>query len=74
MFAYAEVQEIKKEFADVHATYDKFLFSLRSQLDNFEQTLTSANMSSSSAAVPTNSTGNGIVNNNHSPATTEAGI
>jgi cleavage stimulation factor subunit 3 len=72
-FAYAEAQEIKKEFADVHASYDKFLTLLRSQLETFEQTITSANTSSSTAAVPTNGSGNGVVNNNHVPAT-EPGI
>lgn len=64
-FAYAEAQEIKKEFADVHATYDKFLALLRSQLEALEQTTTSAN-ASSSAAIP-NGSGN-------STATIEAGI
>jgi cleavage stimulation factor subunit 3 len=72
-FAYAEVQEIKKEFADVHAIYDKFLTLLRSQLETLEQTTTSANTSSSTAAVPTNGSGNGVVNNIHS-STTEPGI
>ena len=72
-FAYAEAQEIKKEFADVHATYDKFLTLLRSQLEAFEQTITPANTSSSTATIPTNGTGNGV-NNNHAPATTEGGI
>ena len=38
-FAYAEAQEIKKDFADVHATYDKFLTLLCSQLETFEQTI-----------------------------------
>ena len=70
-FAYAEAQEIKKEFADVHATYDKFLTLLRSQLETFEQTITPVNTSSST--VPTNGTGNGVVNN-HAPATAEPGI
>ena len=72
-FAYTEAQEIKKEFADVHTTYDKFLTLLRSQLETFEQTITSANTSSSTAAAaPTNGSGNGIVNNHTS--TTEPGI
>jgi cleavage stimulation factor subunit 3 len=73
-FAYAEAQEIKKEFADVHATYDKFLTLLRSQLETFEQTITPANTSSSTAAVPANGPENGVVNNNsHAPAA-EPGI
>jgi cleavage stimulation factor subunit 3 len=63
----------KKEFADVHDTYDKFLTLLRSQLEMFEQTITSAD-TSSSTAVPTTGTGNDVVNNNHAPATTEPGI
>ena len=63
-FTYAEAQEIKKEFADVHATYDKFLTLLRSQLESLEQTANSPNTSSSTAAAPTNG---------HAPAT-EPGI
>ena len=47
---------------------------LRSQHETFEQTIAaSENISSSAATVPTNGTGNGV-NNNHAPATTEAGI
>ena len=72
-FAYAEAQEIKKEFADVHATYDKFLTLLRSQLDTFEQSLTSASTSSSATAVPANGSENGVVNNSHAPVA-ESGI
>ena len=75
-FAYAEAQEIKKEFANVHATYDKFLTLLRSQLETLEQTIAPgpANTSPSSAAtVPTDGSGNGVVNNSHAPAT-EPGI
>jgi cleavage stimulation factor subunit 3 len=71
-FAYSGAQEIKKESADVHATYDKFLTLQRSHLETFEQTTTSEN--TSAATVPTNSTGNAVVNNNHAPATIEAGI
>jgi cleavage stimulation factor subunit 3 len=65
-FAYAEAQEIKKEFADVHATYDKFLLLHRTQLGTLEQTITPASTSTSTAAVP-----NGL---GHSAATVEAGI
>ena len=72
-FAYAEAQEIKKEFTDVHATYDKFLALLRSQLETFEQTITSANSSFATTNGHNNGSGNGVVNNNNT-ATTEAGI
>jgi cleavage stimulation factor subunit 3 len=64
-FAYAEAQEIKKEFANVHATYDKFLTLLRSQLETLKLTTTSAS-TSSSTVVP-----NGSEN---STVTVEAGI
>jgi cleavage stimulation factor subunit 3 len=64
-FAYAEAQEIKKEFADVHATYDKFLTLLRSQLETLELTTTSP--STSSSTVVPNGSGNNAV-------TAEAGI
>ena len=36
-FGDAEAQEIKKEFAGVHATYDKYLTLLLSHLEAFEQ-------------------------------------
>ncbi|KAG5641047.1 hypothetical protein DXG03_006292 [Asterophora parasitica] len=35
-FAYAEAQESKKEFADVHATFDRFIGVLRSNLETLE--------------------------------------
>jgi cleavage stimulation factor subunit 3 len=35
-FTYAEVQETKKEFADVHATYERFLNILRIDLEALE--------------------------------------
>jgi cleavage stimulation factor subunit 3 len=36
-FAYAESLEIKKEFAEVHGTYEKFLNLLRANLEDLEQ-------------------------------------
>jgi cleavage stimulation factor subunit 3 len=36
-FAYAESLEVKKEFAEVHATYEKFLTLLRANLEELEQ-------------------------------------
>ena len=73
-FAYAEAQEIRKEFADVHTTYDKFLTLLRSQLETLEQTTNSANASFSSTTATglNNGPGNGVLSNN-APATAEAG-
>ncbi|KAG5637435.1 hypothetical protein H0H81_004594 [Sphagnurus paluster] len=35
-FAYVEAQEAKKEFADVHTTFDRFLGVLRTELDAIE--------------------------------------
>ena len=35
-FTYAEIQETKNEFADVHATYEKFLNLLRTDLEALE--------------------------------------
>ncbi|KAF8890420.1 hypothetical protein BD779DRAFT_1622535 [Infundibulicybe gibba] len=35
-FTYVEAQEAKKEFADVHATFDKFLAALRVELEAVE--------------------------------------
>jgi len=55
----------KKEFADVYATYDKFLALLRTQLETLEQTTTTAS-TSTSTAVPNGS--------GHSAATAEAGV
>ncbi|KAH9483272.1 mRNA 3'-end-processing protein RNA14 [Psilocybe cubensis] len=37
-FAYAEALEIKKDLAGVHATYEKFLGILRTNLDRLEET------------------------------------
>ena len=75
-FAYAEAQEIKKEFADVHATYDKFLTLLRSQLDTFEQTTasTTTTLSPTAATGPSTGSGNGVSNSNTAPVTAEAGM
>lgn len=44
-FVYAEAQEARKEFADVHATFDKLLSALRVGLETLEQTTKSANSS-----------------------------
>src|SRR5271163_1729668 len=77
-FAYAEAQELKKEFADVHTTYDKFLALLRSQLESLEQTAASTNPSSSSTNGPNNGSGDGATttttttNNNNDDASTTA--
>jgi cleavage stimulation factor subunit 3 len=67
-FAYAEAQKIKKEFADVHSTYDKFLALLRSQLETLELTTTSTNTSTSSVNRPNNASGNGVTFNNNNNA------
>jgi cleavage stimulation factor subunit 3 len=64
-FAYAEAQEIKKEFADVHTTYDKFLALPRSQLETLELTTASTNSSTSSVNGPNNASGNGVTLNNN---------
>ena len=71
-FAYAEAQKIKKEFAGVHATYDKYLTLLLSHLETI---VSSQKYFIIRCYVPTSSTGKGVVNNNnHTTATTEAGI
>ncbi|KAF9474614.1 Suf-domain-containing protein [Pholiota conissans] len=56
-FAYTEALEIKKEFAEVHATYEKFLAILRTNLEALEQQTGDTSMGS---AVPTS--GNGQAN------------
>lgn len=55
-FAFAECLEVKKEFADVHAMYDKFLGILRANLEDLER---QANASNSNGAAPANPT-NGV--------------
>ncbi|KDR71055.1 hypothetical protein GALMADRAFT_254221 [Galerina marginata CBS 339.88] len=64
-FAYAEALEIKKDIAEVHATYEKFLGILRTNLENLERTTGSANSSFSSNGsqpiVNNNGNGNGAV-------------
>ncbi|KAF9460965.1 hypothetical protein BDZ94DRAFT_1238063 [Collybia nuda] len=47
-FVYVEAQEARKEFADVHSTFDKFLSALRIELETLEQNAKSANSSFSS--------------------------
>ncbi|RDB20367.1 mRNA 3'-end-processing protein RNA14 [Hypsizygus marmoreus] len=53
-FAYAEAQESKKEFQDVHATYDKFLSALRADLEVLEARTkaTEASFTSNGSAAP----------------------
>ena len=75
-FAYAEAQRIKKEFAGVHATYDKDLTLLLSHLETFEQSHCSCRKYFIIRCYgSTNGTGNSVINNNnYTTATTEAGI
>jgi cleavage stimulation factor subunit 3 len=47
-FAYAEQLEARKEFAEVHTTFDKFLTALRTDLEEREKRIQSANSSFSS--------------------------
>jgi cleavage stimulation factor subunit 3 len=36
-FAYAEAQEVRKDLAEVHAAYDRFLSALRTELESLEK-------------------------------------
>ncbi|KAI0922183.1 hypothetical protein AcW1_004043 [Taiwanofungus camphoratus] len=47
-FAYAEAQELQNNFEEVHATFNKFLEVLRSDLEAIESRISSANSSFSS--------------------------
>ncbi|KAI0771691.1 hypothetical protein BD413DRAFT_475587 [Trametes elegans] len=47
-FAYAEALEVQGNFAEVHATYEKFLDVLRKDLETVEARVNSANSSNSS--------------------------
>ncbi|KAI8984849.1 hypothetical protein BD414DRAFT_489442 [Trametes punicea] len=47
-FAYAEALELQGNFAEVHATYEKFLEVLRKDLEALEEKINSSNSSSSS--------------------------
>ncbi|KAG2111422.1 hypothetical protein BD769DRAFT_1630282 [Suillus cothurnatus] len=63
-FAYCELQESRKEHAEVTATFDKFLDVLRAELDELENRVNSANSSftsdGSGRTVPTSApAGNG---------------
>lgn len=49
-FAYAEAQEGRKEYAEVTATFDKLLDTLRAELEELESRVNSANSSFSSDA------------------------
>jgi cleavage stimulation factor subunit 3 len=64
-FAYCELQESRKEHAEVTTTFDKFLDVLRAELDELENRINSTNSSFTSDApgrnVPTSAqTGNGL--------------
>lgn len=41
-FAYAEAQEVRKDFTEVHAAYDRFLSALRNELEALEKSLPAA--------------------------------
>ncbi len=41
-FAYAEAQEVRKDFTEVHAAYDRFLSALRNELETLEKSLPAA--------------------------------
>ncbi|KXN88352.1 mRNA 3'-end-processing protein RNA14 [Leucoagaricus sp. SymC.cos] len=45
-FAYAEALEVRKEFTEVHATYDRFLSALRTELEALEKTIPAAPVTS----------------------------
>lgn len=58
-FAYTEALEIKKDFTEVHATYDRFLGVLRANLENLEKQAPSADTSlASNGAAPAVTNGN----------------
>jgi cleavage stimulation factor subunit 3 len=58
-FAYTEALEIKKDLTEVHATYDKFLGVLRSNLENLEKQAPSADTSlASNGTAPAAANGN----------------
>ncbi|KAF8720570.1 hypothetical protein AX14_010937 [Amanita brunnescens Koide BX004] len=57
-FAYAEAQEAKKDYADVHATYERFLEILRGELEKLEQE--SGEGKTAAANNGSNGTGSGL--------------
>lgn len=68
-FAYAELLEAKKEYAEVHTVFDKLIHNLHEELDALEARTNSRNSSfltDGNKVHPTNGNGNGI--------TTEASI
>jgi cleavage stimulation factor subunit 3 len=75
-FAYAELQEAKKEYPEVHATFEKFIAVLRSNLEALESKINSATSSfSSTGSTTTNAAWNPNTNVSTSVApTTEAGV
>ncbi|KAL0948925.1 hypothetical protein HGRIS_009033 [Hohenbuehelia grisea] len=54
-FAYAEAQENRKKFPEVHTTFENLLETLRKQLEEQEQTINSTN-SSQASTVPAGAT------------------
>lgn len=71
-FAYVEAQEVKKEYADVHTTFDKLLTHLRAELEVLETRVNSANSSLSSLGSSSGITA--PATNLASTGLTEAGI
>lgn len=62
-FAYAEALEIKKDFAEVHNVYEKFLAVLVTDLKNLEQTTNAAqDATNGSGSQNPNTSGNGANN------------
>ncbi|KIM42654.1 hypothetical protein M413DRAFT_444338 [Hebeloma cylindrosporum] len=57
-FAYAEALEVKKEFEEVHALYDKFLGTLRANLEQLEGAAANTSMSSNGSSQTTNGNAN----------------
>lgn len=53
-FAYAEALEVKKEFEEVHALYEKFLGTLRANLDQLEGSTSNTSIISNGSSQVTN--------------------
>lgn len=61
-FAYAEAQEVRKDFTEVHAAYDRFLSALRNELETMEKSLPA--VVNANINLNTNANTNGTTNAN----------
>jgi cleavage stimulation factor subunit 3 len=72
-FAYAEALEVKKEFEEVHALYEKFLGTLRANLEQLEGASGNTSLASNGSSQITNGNANADGGSQNSSFNTQSG-